>query len=431
MRDFVRILTDYRQFQIFILGILSGMPLTIIYSTLATWMRGAKIDITIITTFAIARVFYSLKFLWAPFVDQIKLPILYRIGQRRSWMCLASGIIAVIIFSYSTVSPEDSINQMYFLTIALGIASATLDIVIDAFRIDTIEKDKQSVAAANAVFGYILGGLISGAGVIFFSSDYGWSLPFKLVSLLYVLGIIFIITLKEPQVKRQEFQSMSLHSWKVMTIDPFIDFLQRDGAIVILLAIIFYKMGDAFLGVVAYPFYVDLGFSPKEISVTVKMFGLAALIFGSYIGGIIMYRFGHFKGLMIGGIAQSITNFAFVWLNHMGHDINALAIAIAIENIASGMGNTALVGYLSYLCNKQFSATQYALLSSASGLFSHSIVIYGGSMVKTMGYDMYFTLTVIMAAPGLILLFYLNNKYGISKNLNTDPKTPEDDLGII
>ena len=414
MNNTLKIFTDYRQFQIFILGILSGMPLTIIYSTLATWMKGENIDIAIITTFAIARVFYSLKFLWAPFIDQINLPMLGKIGHRKSWMCLVSGVIAFIVFSYSQCDPNESLTQMYFLTIALGVASATLDIVIDAFRIDTIEKDQQSIAAANAVFGYLLGGLISGAGALYFADDYGWGFSFTIISFLYMAGMIFILTLKEPEIKREKFKAFSLHSWKVMTINPFMYFLKRDGAIVILLAIIFYKLGDAFLGVVAYPFYLDLGFTLKEIALTVKIFGLSALVVGSYAGGFIMYRFGHFKGLMIGGIAQSITNFSFVWLNHMGHDTNALMITIAIENFASGMGNAALIGYLSYLCNKQFSATQYALFSSASGLFSHTIVMYGGSMVKMMGWDMYFTMTVILAIPGLVLLLYLNKKYSLS-----------------
>ena len=414
MNNTLKIFTDYRQFQIFILGILSGMPLTIIYSTLATWMKGENIDIAIITTFAIARVFYSLKFLWAPFIDQINLPVLGKIGHRKSWMCLVSGVIAFIVFSYSQCDPNESLTQMYFLTIALGVASATLDIVIDAFRIDTIEKDQQSIAAANAVFGYLLGGLISGAGALYFADDYGWGFSFTIISFLYMAGMIFILTLKEPEIKREKFKAFSLHSWKVMTINPFMYFLKRDGAIVILLAIIFYKLGDAFLGVVAYPFYLDLGFTLKEIALTVKIFGLSALVVGSYAGGFIMYRFGHFKGLMIGGIAQSITNFSFVWLNHMGHDTNALMITIAIENFASGMGNAALIGYLSYLCNKQFSATQYALFSSASGLFSHTIVMNGGSMVKMMGWDMYFTMTVILAIPGLVLLLYLNKKYSLS-----------------
>ena len=418
--NILKIFTDYRQFQIFILGIFSGMPLTIIYSTLSGWMKGAGIDIAIITTFAIARVFYSLKFIWAPFVDQINLPVIHRIGHRKSWMCFISGIIAFIIFSYSQCDPNNSLSELYILTIALGLASATLDIVIDAFRIDTIEKDRQSIAAANAVFGYLLGGLISGAGAFYMAEDYGWEFAFLTISALYIVGIIFMLTLKEPEVTREKFEAFTLHSWKVMTIDPFADFLKRDGAIIILLAVIFYKLGDAMLGVVATPFYIELGFTLKEIARTVKVFGLSALVIGSYIGGFIMYRFGHFKGLLIGGIAQSITNLSFVWLHHMGHDTNALFIAIAIENLASGMGNAALIGYLSYLCNKQFSATQYALFSSASGLFSHTIVVYGGSLVKMMGWDMYFIMTILLAIPGLMLLLYLNDKYGFSNNPSVD-----------
>lgn len=527
MNSAVKIFTDYRQFQIFILGIFSGMPLAIIYTTLATWMTVIGVDIAVVTTFAIARVFYSLKFLWAPYVDQVNLPIIYRIGHRKSWMFTICGIISLIAFSYSKCNPVESIIPVFILTIGLSILSATLDIFIDAYRIDLFEKESLSIASANAVFGYRLGMLVSGAGALYIAGDYGWKIPFIIISILYIAVMIFILTLSETNTKvrrgnfryiifallpfigvgitlyelgidsraalgnifkliiiiaviltflkltfkkvnslhfllgivtakllcfhpyfnpsihflkyigpliiyifcltvmffiftwkdtvtkNKDLDGISLESWKVMTIVPFIDFLRRDGAIVILLAIIFYKLGDAFLGVVAHPFYINLGFSTKEISVTAKFFGFFATIAGAYLGGFIIYRFGYFKGLMIGGISQSVTNFAFVWLNHMGHDINALAIAIAIENIASGMGDAALVGYLGYLCNKQFSATQYALLSSASGLFSHSIVMYGGTMVNKMGYDIYFVLTVVMAIPGLLLLYYLNKKYGL------------------
>ncbi|CAN0598650.1 unnamed protein product, partial [Ectocarpus sp. 12 AP-2014] len=173
MNSAIKIFTDYRQFQIFILGIFSGIPLTIIYSTLATWMKQMGIDIAVITTFAIARVFYSLKFLWAPFIDRIDLPILSKIGHRKSWMCLISGIIAFIAFGYSKFNPIESLTEVYILTIALGLASATLDIVIDAYRIDTIDKDKQSIAAANTTFVYLLGGrLIAGVAAFYIASIY-------------------------------------------------------------------------------------------------------------------------------------------------------------------------------------------------------------------------------------------------------------------
>ena len=426
MNNAIKVFVDYRQFQMFVLGVLSGIPLAIIYSTLTTWMKQMGVDIAIITTFAIARVFYSLKFLWAPFVDRIKLPVLNNVGQRKSWMCLTSGIVSIIAWGYSQFNPNDSLTEVYILTIALGITSATLDIVIDAYRIDTVDKEKQSIAAANTIFGYLLGGkLVAGVAAFYIASEYGWRFSFIMISIIYVLGVFFILTLKEDKIEREEFQALSIRSWKVMTINPIADFFQRDGALIILLAVIFYKLGDAFLGVVAYPFYLDLGFTLKEISWVVKIWGLSALLVGSYLGGYIMYRYGNFIGLIIGGIAQSITNFSFVWLNHMGHDTSALAIAIAIENVASGIGNAALVGYLGYLCNKRFSATQYALLSSSSGLFSHSLVMYGGTMVKKIGYDMYFVLTVFMAIPGLLLLLYLNKKYGLSNDKDVDQKALE------
>jgi PAT family beta-lactamase induction signal transducer AmpG len=408
----LKIFTDYRQFQIFILGAFSGMPLYIIYSTLAAWLTDEHVDIAIITTFAIARVFYSFKVFWAPIVDQIKIPVLSKIGHRKSWMIVCASAIAFILFSMGNIKPNESLHELYILVIILGFASATFDIVFDAFRIEKLEPELQALGAANAVTGYQIGGLLAGAGAFYYADLYGWSSTFFAIGTFYATGVLFILSVQEKEIIREKFKTLSLHSWKVMTLDPFIDFFKRDGAVLILSAIIFFKLGDAFLGVVATPFYMKLGFSKSEISSVVKIFGLGATLLGTYIGGYLMYRLSPFKGLIIGAIAQSITNVSFIWLNHMGHDINAFMVAIAIENIASGMGTAALVGYISMICNKQFSATQYALLSSASGLFSHSIVMYGGKLVKLLDWDMYFLMTIIMAVPGILILIRLNNKYG-------------------
>lgn len=406
-----KIFTDYRQFQIFILGIYSGMPLVVLYSTLFAWLKEANIDIAIITTFAIARMSYSLKFLWAPIVDQVRIPLLGKIGHRKSWMVVCAAIIAVILYIIAQSDPNKSISTLYFLTIALGVASATFDIVYDAYRIEKLEYDVQALGAANAVFGYRIGCLLAGAGAFYFADLYGWHATFIALSILYVVGILYILTTHEAEIIREKFSALSLHSWKVMTIDPFKDFFQRDKAIIILLAVIFYKLGDAMLGVVATPFYLELGFTKSQIASVVKVFGFGATILGTYLGGYLMYRVSNFKGLIIAGIAQSITNASFIWLNHMGNDTNALMIAISIENIAAGVGTAALVGYLSNLCNKQYSATQYALLSSASGLFSHTIVVYGGTLVKALGWDMYFLMTILLAVPGLMMLWYLNKYF--------------------
>lgn len=407
-----KILTDYRQFQIFILGIFSGMPLMILYTTLFAWLTDSGVEIAVITTFALARIFYSLKFIWAPFVDQIKIPLLGKIGHRKSWMIICCLAIAFILFAMSKLDPKESLSELYFLTMLLGASSATFDIVFDAFRIENLEDELQAMGAANSIFGYRIGCLISGAGGLYFSDVYGWGKTFVAISFLYIFAIFFILITKEPKIEREKFNGLSLHSWKIITIDPFLDFLKRDSAIMILMAVIFFKLGDAFLGVVATPFYLELGFTKSEIGSVSKVFGLAATIFGTYIGGYLMYKMGNFKGLIVTGIAQSVTNASFIWLHHMGHDMYVFATAIAIENVASGMGSAALVGYLSILCNKKFSATQYALLSSASGLFSHTIVVQGGALVKMLGWDLYFLLTIVLAIPGLLMLCYLNNIHG-------------------
>ena len=405
--NFLQLFTDYKQIQIFILGILSGMPMAI-YANISIWMREAGLDSAIITSFIFTKWCYSLKFSWAPLIDHIKIPLLHKLGRRKSWICLLCSLLAITIAGYSKIDPSNSITIMYILTLALGFLSASLDVAIDAFRIDITEKAKLSISAANAVLGYRIGMLIAGAGALYLVDDYGWHMTFLAISCLYVISIVFVLNLKEPDVETKEINSLNIQAWKFMIIDPFLDFFKRNSAFIILLAVIFYKLGDAMLGAVTGIFYIDLGFDKKEIASVTKVFGLFTIILGTYLGGVTVYRYGTIKGLIICGFAQSVTNLIFVWLNHQGHDVNSLIIAIAIENVAAGMGSAALVGYLSYLCNKQFSATQYALLTSLSSLFSNSMAGFGGSILKQIGYDNYFIMTVFLAIPGLILLLYLN-----------------------
>ena len=411
----LKIFTDYRHLQIFILAIFSAMPLGILYRVISAWLTEEQIALAVITTFSISKIFYSLKFLWAPIIDQIKIPILGEIGHRKSWMILCAGALAFVLFLMSKLDPKSSLAELYVLVIALGVLSATFDIIFDAFRIDILEKEMQAIGAANTIFGYRIGLIIISSGAFYFSELYGWTKVFFIISLSYCSVVFYILSLNEPTIIRDKFNAFSLHSWKVMTLNPFIDFFKREGAIAILLAIIFFKLGDAMLGVVAMPFYLELGFTKSEIGFVSGTFGVFATIVGTYLGGYIMYCMGSFRGMIITAIAQSITNASFIWLNHMGHDINAFMVAIAIENVAGGMGGGALVGYLSVLCNKKFSATQYALFSSASGLFSHTIVIYGGSIVELVGWDIYFFGTIILGIPGILILTYLKNKYENNK----------------
>lgn len=402
-----KIFNDTKQLNIFILGIYSGMPLAMIYTTIVAWLKVSDIALEVITSFAIARIFYSLKVFWAPFIDNAKIPYLYTTGRRKSWMILMIIIIGLVSCAYSFLDPHNSISQIFSLTIILGIASATLDIVIDAYRIDNIAKDQQAVAAANAVFGYRIGCMLVGAGALYMAAHYSWSQVFLIIALIYFIGIIFVYNLNETP---SDVSFVARYTLKKTFTEPFVEFFKRKYSILILLAITFYKLGDAMAGVVTTPFYIELGFSLTEISGIVKIYGLMSTIFGCYIGGILVYKYGNIAALLVGGVTQSITNLMFVWLNSQGHDMTALIITITTENIASGMGNTALISYLSYLCNKHFSATQYALLSSCTGLFSHSIVVFGGKLVNLWGWDLYFIMTAIFALPGLFLLILLGKK---------------------
>ncbi|HJD56272.1 MAG TPA: AmpG family muropeptide MFS transporter [Rickettsia endosymbiont of Pyrocoelia pectoralis] len=410
-----KIFKDYRLFEIFILGIVSGMPLAIIFSTLSVWLKESGIDIAVITTFAVARLSYSLKVFWSPLIDNFKVPFLSKWGHRKGWLILCSGLMALVLIAMGNQNPTISLTALYFLTIALGFLSSTFDIAVDALRIDKFEQETQGVASATAVFGYRIGMLITGAGALYFADITGdnWQLTFFVIGMIFAVSSIFIITVKEKEVIREKINISSIASWVHAVISPFKDFFKRKFAVTILLAVIFFKLGEAMLGAVASPFYIELGYSKSEIAVIAKLYGLIATLIGGFAGGIVMYKLGTFKGLIITGIAQSLTHIAFIWLNHQPPSFEALLVAISIENFAAAMGTTALVGYISNLCNKKYSATQYALFTSASSLCNNTVTIYAGKLVNMMGWDGFFIFTIILALPALFILMYLNKKVNV------------------
>lgn len=412
-----KIFTDRSHFEVFILGIFSGMPIVILYSTLFTWLAEEKIDLSVITSFAIAKICYSLKPFWAPLVDQLQIPLLSKIGRRKSWMILCAGGITLVLLLMANSNPSESLSEFYYLTFALAACSATFDIVYDAFRIEKFEPEMQALAAANSVVGYRIGMLISGAGALYLADFYNWKIAFWIMALIFTAGCFFIIIFAtEKKHVTKHFSVNSIESWKELTVNPFIDFFKKDSAIIILLAVMTFKLGESMLGTVAMPFYIELGFSKTEIANVTKVFGLIATIVGSYLGGLLMVKIGVFRTMILTAIAQSVTNLTFVWLNHAGHDINVFTAAIAIENITGGMGSGALVGYLSILCNLRFTATQYALLSAMAGLPSRTIVAYSGKLVQYMGWDLYFVMTVFLAIPGILLFMYLHRKHPSQSN---------------
>lgn len=407
-----KIITNYQLFEIFVLGIISGIPLAIIVTTIVAWLKESGITIEVITTFAVARLAYSLKPLWSPIVDYCSIPGLNRFGRRKSWMIFCSLLISFVLYALSNTSPNSTLSTLYVLTICLGIFSATFDISFDAFRIERLEQNTQGLGAACAVFGYRIGLLLAGGGALYLAHIIdSWAQTFLYMSGIFIISVVFIFFINEQQYDTKSSIDISLRNLRILVIKPFIDFLNREGSVPVLLAVIFFKLGDAMLGVVSIPFYLELGYSKEQIAIAVKIYGFAATILGTYAGGFIIYKIGYFRGLIVSGIVQSITHLTFVWLNHQNADFQALFTAISIENFAAGMGAAALVAYVSILCNKKYAATQYAMLSSAASLFNNTVTIYGGTLVHQIGWDYFFILTIILAIPGILLLVYLQKRY--------------------
>ncbi len=398
------------QRQICIISFFSAIPLVFIYALIFSWLEDENIDLSLITTFGAARIFYSLKFLWSPFIDQLSIPLLRVIGHKKSWMLLCTIIISIIFFLISNIKPKEYFFQLYFLTMLLGFLSATFDILIDAIRIETFSGKQQPIGVASSLLGYRIGNTLAFAGGFYIADIYNWRVTFFSLSVVFFIASCYVLCMKEEKYVKLNFSPISIRSWKLLTIYPFYNFFKRNYSVLILIAIILFRLGESFLGIVTNPFFLELGFSKSEIALVVKIFGIFTTVIGTYLGIYIVNKFGYFKGLMINGIAQSLTNIFFIYLNHKGYNIIVFTFIIILENTTTSMGNAALISYLSYLCDKRFLATQYIFLSSASGLINHTIVIYAGSLVNFMGWDKYFVFTIILSIPGLVTLYYLNKK---------------------
>lgn len=405
-------LRNLRFFQIFILGIISGMPFSILYTSIIGWMKDYEIDLAIIATFAIARAPSSLKVFWSPIIDYIKIPLLHKLGPKKSWMILTTGCMSIILIAISITGPTYSITSFRYLAILFGICAATYDLSYDALRVIILTDNEQAIGSATAVLGWRLGAYITGGVTMYCVGthiDY-WPIAFMAMSVIFASSMIFTITVKEVYISSIKTSNNIAENFQNLVVEPFREILTRDNALLILASIICYKMGEAMLGFMSMPFYKELGYNNAQIGLYVKSYGLIATTLGSIIGGVVVYRIGNIKGLIICGILQSISNLTYLWLHHQPVGDMPLLVAVSIDNFTGGMGTTALVGYLATLCNKTYSASQYALLSSLSGLVNNVFSSYSGSLIKFMGWDNFFILTVLLEFPALFLLIYIGKK---------------------
>ncbi|MEO8558293.1 MAG: AmpG family muropeptide MFS transporter [Rhodospirillales bacterium] len=412
-RHALAIYRDPRMLVVLGMGFASGLPLLLTLSTLSYWLSKVGVDKTSIGLFSLVGIPYAFKFAWSPLVDHLHIPVLGRLlGRRRSWILVTQIALAAAIVAMGWTDPQTGPLYTAIAALVVAFLSATQDIAIDAYRIEILTDDEQGGGAAATQLGYRLGLLAAGAGALALSDVVEWRFVFIALGALMATSIVITLLAPEPQpVEAPRDKSRALppliDRLKVMVLDPLLDFMRRPASIVILAFVLLYKFGDAIGGVMANPFYNELGFTGLEIAAITKIFGVVATLAGVAIGGIIVARYGVMRALLVGGILQAVSNLLFSLQALIGHDTAMLAVSIGGDNFTGGIGSAAFVAYLSMLCNRAFTATQYALLTSFMAVGRTLLASGGGWLADNVDWVSFFALTALLAIPGLLLLFYL------------------------
>ena len=407
-----------RLLAVLLMGFSSGLPLALTGATLSLRLADVGVSLTAIGLFTLVRFSYSFKFLWAPLIDRLPLPgITTRLGRRRGWALVIQLALALAILGLGFTDPGVSPWTAAFVAVIVAFLSASQDIVIDAYRIELLLPEEQGAGAAATQWGYRFGMLASGAGALYAASFGGWELAYGLMAALMLVGMATVWLTPEPSVTGADEPlpgktvGERVRAWlQRAVVAPFADLFRRDGvaaAILILLFVVLYKVGDAIAGTVSGPLYLALGFSKIEIANVAKVFGVIATLAGVAIGGVMVLRLGIFRALLISGVLQMLSNVSYIAQVWVGHDIAMLAVTIGVENLTSGMGSAAFVAYLSGLCNVAFTATQYALLSSLATTGVNILSASGGYLAEELGWVPFFILSMAMALPGLALLLWI------------------------
>jgi len=405
----------------FLLGIASGFPLTLVISITGLWLAKYGVDKKTIGIFALATTPYAWKFIWSPAIDRLSLgPFTKLFGHRRAWLFLIQGLMVVAILALSTLNPDTQIGEIGALVLLIGFLSASQDIVIDAYRIEIVEKRQLGHGATMIAFGYRAGNLIAGYGVLVAANYIGWSGAIALLAFMVLPGTLATLWVGEPKVAQDDFVEKEERSHKGLdeislwfyeaVVLPFKEFMTRPNWLLILLFIFLFKAGDAVTAIMTSPLIVELKFTEIEIANANKLVGTIALWAGIGLGSMLYFWAGTFRSLFITSILMMVTNLVFAWLSTQGHDVYALAITVGAENFATGLGNTVVIAYLSGLCNLSFTATQYALLSSLASQARAILGAPSGWLADKLGWVEFFTVATALALPGLIVLMILWKK---------------------
>lgn len=383
------------------LGFASGLPLALTGGTLQAWATIENVSLQEIGFLTLVGSAYTLKFLWAPLIDRYAPPML---GRRRGWMLLTQVMLALGLLLMGFLSPSTNLFALSMLAVAVAFFSASQDIAFDAYRSDVLHKEERGAGAALSVLGYRLAMLVSGGLALILADQWlGWGQMYMLMAALMLVCVLATFWAPEPEVQAQAPRSLS-----VAVVEPFKEFFSRPEALTVLVLIVLYKLGDAFAGALSTTFLIRAaGFSATEVGTVNKLLGLAATIVGALTGGALMAKLGLYRSLLFFGVLQGVSNLGFWLISVSPHSVVLMACAVGLENLCGGMGTAAFVALLMGLCNRQFSATQFALLSALSAVGRTYLAgPLTPPLVEYAGWPTFFILTVVIAIPGLLLLIW-------------------------
>lgn len=398
VKSLLRVFGSPKMAALILLGFSSGLPLFLTSKTLQAWMTVEKVDLTAIGLFSLVGVPYSLKFLWSPLLDWFTLPFL---GRRRGWLIVIQIGLLIAIAAMSLQQPKQALQFLAINAVVIAFLSATQDIAADAYRTDILEPLEMGAGAAVFVLGYRVALLLTGSLALILADRIAWSSVYLFMSVGMGLGIIATLFAPEPK----EINPPT--SLTEAVILPFGEFIQRQGlvqAILTLLFIVLYKLGDSFVNNMSTPFLLQTGFTQTDIGAIQGGMGLVATIVGTLAGGAFLSKIGLNRSLWVFGALQAVSNLAYLILAQVGKNYQFLLLTINIENFCAGLGTAAFVAFLMSMCNQRYSATQYALLSSFMAVSRDILVAPAGSLAKSTGWPLFFVISIFAAVPGLLLL---------------------------
>jgi PAT family beta-lactamase induction signal transducer AmpG len=390
------------------LGISSGFTFAMIGATLTTRLAQHGISKSAVTAFALTFLAYNFKFLWAPVVDNVRLPLVGRFGQRRSWLWLIGVLVMAAVAFLGLADPKEALFTVAAAAIVLGIAGATFDIIIDAYRIELLEPRQLGVGSGMSQYGWRIGSAASGALALYLAARVGWSAAYMACALFALPAMLVGVVMGEPARHREPARPHGALEAVVAYFSPLAEFLKRQGALVVLAFVLIHKIGDTLANLTLRLLFVDLGFSNDEVAFYDIGVGFIALLLGIFVGGVLYARLGMKRSVLISLVLMAVSNLSFAGLAAAGHTNLGMAAAVGFENFASGIGGVTVVAYLSALCNLRFTATQYALLSalaSIAGRFLTGTTV--GALLESIGYVNFYVLTTLIALPGVFLFWYM------------------------